>query len=66
MWKKLNLSIIVNLPNWDVRSILNLGKCSSIKENFDITQQYTFLFQEATTEDDVDFDEEEELVEEAE
>jgi hypothetical protein len=43
-----------------------LGKCSSIKENFDSTQQYAFLFQDATAEDDVEFDEEEELVEEAE
>jgi hypothetical protein len=55
----------VNLPNWNDRSILNLGNCSSIKENYDITQ-YPFLFQDATAEDDVEFEEEEELVEETE
>jgi hypothetical protein len=59
--QKYYLSIIVNLPNWNDRIILNLGKCSSMKENFNYTAICIPSFQDATTTGE----EEEEVNEEA-
>jgi hypothetical protein len=54
----------VNSPKWASRDAWHLDR--PVREKVQTAHQYPFLFQEATAEDDVEFDEEEELVEETE